>query len=219
MKKENDVKKNVVKISCHPGSCRTGTCGVCRLYRCLLRKDNKQPINGRCRIAAFRHDRPLCNAGFTLIELLVVVLIIGILAAVALPQYETAVEKSRMTEAMVLLRAIANANQVFFLENGRYAGPTEIDSLDITIPGEIDTSWGQGRIRTKYFIYSPTGSGVSSPYLALAQRIPQNNEIRVYSLWIQVDSPQRIRCAYSMSGGATSIQRKLCQKLRNTGSL
>ncbi len=60
------------------------------------------------------------NKAFTLIELLVVVLIIGILAAVALPQYQKAVEKARVSEAKLILKAMDEAQQVCVLERGDY---------------------------------------------------------------------------------------------------
>lgn len=108
--------------------------------------------------------------GFTLIELLVVVLIISILAAIAFPQYQIAVEKTRMSEAASLLKVIARANQGYFLSTGSYA--PDLSVLDIDVPGTDYNYEGQIRRQTKYFIYTTIPSANSPDSLALAQRIP-----------------------------------------------
>ena len=72
------------------------------------------------------------NKGFTLVELLVVVLIIGILAAIAVPQYQKAVLKSRASQMMALVRSMANAQETYYLANGEYANG--FNKLDLVLP-------------------------------------------------------------------------------------
>ena len=80
------------------------------------------------------------SAGFTLIELLVVVLIIGILAGVALPQYQKAVAKARYTQMIMAGKSLKDAMEVYYMANGDY--PLYWSDLDITYPG---CSEGTGR--------------------------------------------------------------------------
>ena len=112
------------------------------------------------------------SRAFTLIELLVVVLIICILAAVAIPQYEKAVEKARAAEAMVLVKAIADANQRYYLANGKYTW--SLADLDIEIPGKDVTREGMDRKETNYFEYGArrVSKTDTSNVIALANRLP-----------------------------------------------
>ena len=77
--------------------------------------------------------------GFTLIELLVVVLIIGILAAVALPQYQKAVEKSKSAQAVTILKSVYQAAEEYYLANGTW--PKTFEDLSVVPSWTETTKW------------------------------------------------------------------------------
>jgi type IV pilus assembly protein PilE len=149
------------------------------------------------------------KSGFTLIELLVVVLIIGILAAVAVPQYQKTVYKSQAAEVLASIRTLKDALEIYYLQTGSY--PTSPDQLDVTIPAVkdydivIDNSLTNIRANNKkgttnylHLRYFPCYA--NSPYAGKLLCVVQDNDDRSKSVCVSLGG-KNIRPYTHMSGG------------------
>ena len=151
--------KGFTSIVSSPSVCRRGAFGNLSLFKKKGNDNNGSPTKflGDDGLTTSGRTANICPApaGFTLIELLVVVLIIGILAAVALPQYNKAVLKSRFTQALTAASALSMAEETYYMATGNYT--EDLTDLDISMPGTlsmnnamVSSAWGSCRVSTLY---------------------------------------------------------------------
>ncbi len=145
-------------------------------------------LRGKCQIK-FGMTSLFNEHAFTLIELLVVILIIGILAAVALPQYQKAVEKSRVTEALVVLDAIHKGYQLCVLEKSVTECETMglLSTIDIDIPhiNCPDGAGGTGFICTKDWMFGNDEPGYKYGHAVTARRLVNGAFTYALDLYLQ----------------------------------
>ena len=110
------------------------------------------------------------QAGFTLMEILIVVIIVGILASVALPQYFKSLERSRSSQVLLLLSHIAQAQERKYFQINKFV--TNFRSLDVTFPGASETIFytllqePEGTLQLGRFYYTLDLYPVSQMWLA-----------------------------------------------------
>ena len=159
-----------------------------------------------------------CKKGFTLIELLVVVLIIGILAAVAMPQYKKAVLKARFSRVIPVVRSVVTSSQLILLNNGGISDSHELSDFDqfavAKIPGcTYDTNLGIMWCRDNDLAID-IGSGVD-PYTQNPSRISvvghllDNRQAGVLAYAESIQTDERLCIAAKSS----KIAQDICQSM------
>ncbi len=137
--------------------------------------------------------------GFTLIELLVVVLIIGILAAIALPQYFKAVEKSKASEALSILGTIAAANERFRLASSDQKYTTQFSDLDIEFMDKSGTKVGDAStFGTKNFTITLSGTDSAT------SRVVAERTGNLYTIYRGYNT-NKVTCTSTSTGFCASL--------------
>lgn len=150
--------------------------------------------------------------GFTLVELLVVVLIVGILSAAALPQYQKAVAKSRFSQLATAGKSLKDAMELYYMANGSY--PWRWSELDVEYPG---CSEGAGRFMLwcdKFAVDMFSGKALNLVFYDMhgieenqpGTAVLLSKSPIIYTIWLDnSDFPGKVTCRSKISGLCASL--------------
>lgn len=159
------------------------------------------------------------NKGFTLIELMVVILIIGILSAIAIPEYTRSMEKARVTEAITIMDSIKKAVDVWVAENGFPSSKTDligssgsaVNRLDINIESDLNCSGDY--CAGKYFNFNAYCESSFCLIRALRGADVTNPSSAEYRLHMTKFS-STLRWARTCTTNSTEVGDQICEMLR-----
>lgn len=156
--------------------------------------------------------------GFTLIEITITIVIVAIISIIGFVAYRGHVEKSKVTEAMAVVRAIADAHIVHFREKGDYTKDINNLLLEIESQSSVGTSNGYTFMKGKYFTYG-TGPLVTTPSTSECIAYGYiNNRYCIYITYNDNTNTPLSFHAYAFSG-ATDQDKKIVNDINQKGRL
>jgi len=145
-----------------------------------------------------RNGLTMKKRGFTLLEVLIVIIIIGILAAIALPQYTKTLERAKSAEAMTNLGVLRGSMMRYWYEQvaaGDYDAPEDLDSLDVGNPNGV----AEANRKWDYDVMVDVGNNNDAAFILRAQRLGDD------TTWIQIDDDGNIAKSTNLGGTGNDL--------------
>jgi len=131
--------------------------------------------------------------GFTLIELLIVIIIIGLLATMAVPQYQKLVDRAKRVEAITMLSSIGTASTMYYIQQGMPSTTISASANDLYVAIPSNTKW----------VYRNT-TNVTTGGVDNFQWLAANKNTTAWIVAMKIDMPDGVKTFYEKKNNNSS---------------